>query len=178
MLCYRDSMAGPAGEKTVELFFQEDLPAWRITVPQPGRFSKASYDIQFRLFTLPSGTLIGCWLRLYDVPDQPYFVHRVLDLGDAVVQKYLRRLLDAKRLMLVFQSTGEADEGFSRRIDIAGDDLGNAIRAGLERVRGLGPVVDEAALDDFMSVFNAALRARGDVGRAWAAVQERYPLKF
>ena len=31
------TMADSSGERTVELFFQDEIPAWRITVPQPER---------------------------------------------------------------------------------------------------------------------------------------------
>lgn len=170
-------MADSDSEKTIELFFQDDVPAWRITVPQPTRFKGVRYDIWFQLFTLPNGTLIGCWLRLYDVPDQPYFVHRVLDLGDEVVQQYMDRLRKARKMVLLFESTGELDEGFAQEVEINGPELNKTLREGLERVDALGAVDEEAALDDFMEVFNAALRERGDVGQAWEAVLERFPLK-
>jgi hypothetical protein len=170
-------MPDPGGEKTVELFFQDELPAWRITVPQPRRFKDVRHDIWFQLFTLPNGTLIGCWLRLYDIPDQPYFVHRVLDLGDEVVQQYMERLRKSKRMVLLFESTGERDEGFAQEIDIEGSQIERPLNEGLERVEKLGEVDEEAALDDFMSVFNNALKERGDVGQAWEAVLERFPLQ-
>ena len=170
-------MSDSSGEKTVELFFQDEVPAWRITVPQPQRFRGVKYDIWFQLFTLPSGTLVGCWLRLYDVPDQPYFVHRVLDLGDEVVQQYMERLRKSSKMVLVFESTGEIDEGFAQEVEISGKDLSKTLSEGLERVEALGEVDEEAALDDFMELFNTALKDRGDVGQAWEAVLERYPLK-
>ena len=170
-------MSEPGGEKTVELFFHDEVPAWRITVPQPKRFQGVRHDIWFQLFTLPSGTLIGCWLRLYDIPEQPYFVHRVLDLGDEVVQQYMERLRTARKLVLLFESTGEADEGFAEEVVIGANQLERPLRDGLERVERLGDVDEEAALDDFMDVFNTALRERGDVGQAWEAVLERFPLQ-
>ncbi len=170
-------MSGSGSEKTVELFFQDDVPAWRITVPQPQRFKGVKYDIWFQLFTLPNGTLIGCWLRLYDVPDQPYFVHRVLDLGDEVVQQYMERLRKAQKMTLIFESTGEADEGFAQEVDVNTGDLEKSLDEGLARVEALGEVDEEAALDDFMEVFNSALQSRGDVGQAWEAVLDRFPLK-
>jgi len=83
----------------------------------------------------------------------------------------------AEKITLIFESTGEIDEGFAREIDVPTADLNRALEEGLERVEELGEVDEEAALDDFMEVFNTALAERGDVGKAWEAVLERFPLK-
>lgn len=163
-------MGGP----TIELFYYDEKPAWRILVPHPARFKRVQYRIRFQLFALPQGVLLGWWLRLYDVPDQPYFVHRVVDLGDQVVWDYMRRLAAKQVIVLVFESTG-TEAGFAEELSVEGTGLDAVLRDGEKRLKALGGQDGRAALDAFMGIFNAALPARGDVGAAWKAVEEQYP---
>ncbi|MBI3297935.1 MAG: hypothetical protein HYZ75_07220 [Elusimicrobia bacterium] len=165
-------MGGP----TIELFYYDEKPAWRILVPHPARFKRVQYRIRFQLFVLPQGVLLGWWLRLYDVPDQPYFVHRVVDLGDSVVWDYMRRLSAKKVIVLVFESTG-TEPGFAEELSVEGTDLDTLLREGEKRLQALSGQRQDgrAALDVFMGIFNEALPTRGDVGAAWKAVLEQYP---
>lgn len=163
-------MGGP----TIELFYYDEKPAWRILVPHPARFKRVQYRIRFQLFALPQGILLGWWLRLYDVPDQPYFVHRVVDLGDAVVWDYMRRLAAKKVIVLVFESTG-TEAGFAEELAVEGTDLDLILGDGEKRLQAMGKQDGRAALDAFMAIFNEALPARGEVGLAWKAVHEQYP---
>ncbi|MDE2293041.1 MAG: hypothetical protein KGL53_13240 [Elusimicrobia bacterium] len=159
---------------TIELFYYDDKPAWRVAVPHPARFRSVQYRIRFQLFALPQGVLLGWWLRLYDVPDQPYFVHRVVDLGDAVVWDYMRKLAQKQVIVLVFESTG-SEPGFAEELSVEGTGLEGLLKDGEKRLESLRGQDGRAALDAFMSVFNEALPKRGDVGAAWQAVLERYP---
>lgn len=163
-------MGGP----TIELFYYDEKPAWRISVPHPARFKGVRYRIRFQLFSMPQGVLVGWWLRLYDVPDQPYFVHRVVDLGDSIVWDYMRRLDATQTIVLVFESTG-TEQGFAEELSIDGTGLGELLKDGERRLQAAGRTDGRAALDAFMSIFNDALPKRGDVGAAWDAVFERYP---
>ena len=163
-------MSGP----TIELFYYDDKPAWRICVPHPARFKGVQYRVRFQLFAMPKGVLIGWWLRLYDVPDQPYFVHRVVDLGDSVVWDYMRRLAEKRIIVLVFESTG-TEAGFAEELSVEGTGLESLLKDGEKRLDVLKGQDGRAALDDFMTIFNDQLPKRGDVGAAWKAVLERYP---
>jgi hypothetical protein len=163
-------MAGP----TIELFYYDNKPAWRISVPHPARFRGVQYRIRFQLFALPQGVLLGWWLRLYDVPDQPYFVHRVVDLGDSVVRDYMERLADGKSIVLVFESTG-TEAGFAEALSVEATGVEDLLAEGVRRLGAMGGPDGRAALDAFMDIFNEALPARGDVGAAWKAVIEKYP---
>lgn len=163
-------MAGP----TIELFYYDNKPAWRISVPHPARFRGVQYRIRFQLFALPQGVLLGWWLRLYDVPDQPYFVHRVVDLGDTVVRDYMERLAQGKSIVLVFESTG-TEPGFAESLSVEATGVEDLLSEGVRRLDALNGADGRAALDAFMEIFNEALPARGDVGAAWKAVVEKYP---
>lgn len=163
-------MAGP----TIELFYYDNKPAWRISVPHPARFRGVQYRIRFQLFALPQGVLLGWWLRLYDVPDQPYFVHRVVDLGDSVVRDYMERLAQGKSIVLVFESTG-TEPGFAESLSVEATGVEDLLSEGVRRLDSLNGADGRAALDAFMEIFNEALPARGDVGAAWKAVVEKYP---
>ncbi|HBL19203.1 MAG: hypothetical protein A2X36_10170 [Elusimicrobia bacterium GWA2_69_24] len=160
-------------EGAVELFVVEGKSAWRIRVPQPERFRGVRHDLRFRLFRVRGCALIGCWLRLFDIPDQPYFVHRVLDLSDPAVAGYMDRVLRQEAMVLVFESRGTED-GFSREIPVPEAELGAVLR---EASRGGKPKAGERAsggVEEFMSAFNPALRELKDVGKAWDAVERRF----
>lgn len=163
-------MAGP----TIELFYYDNKPAWRISVPHPARFRGVQYRIRFQLFVLPQGVLLGWWLRLYDVPDQPYFVHRVVDLSDQVVRDYMERLADGKSIVLVFESNG-TEPGFAEGLSVEATGVEDLLSEGVKRLAAMPDQDGRAALDAFMTVFNEALPARGDVGAAWKAVVEKFP---
>lgn len=167
---YTQAMAGP----TIELFYYDDKPAWRISVPHPARFRGVQYRIRFQLFAMPQGVLLGWWLRLYDVPDQPYFVHRVVDLSDSVVRDYMERLARDKTIVLVFESAG-TEPGFAESLSVESTGIEDIVADGKRRLAALREQDGRAALDAFMDIFNEALPARGDVGAAWKAVAEKYP---
>lgn len=165
---------GPMGGPTIELFYYDNKPAWRISVPHPARFRGVKYRIRFQLFALPQGVLLGWWLRLYDVPDQPYFVHRVVDLSDQVVRDYMERLAHGKSIVLVFETNG-SEPGFAEALSVEATGVEDLLADGTRRLGAMRDQDGRAALDAFMSIFNEALPARGDVGAAWEAVFEKYP---
>jgi len=159
------------GDETSELFYVGGKPGWRIRVPQPERFRGVDYDVRFRLFPMKKGVLVGCWLRLFDIPDQPYFVHRVLDLLDPDVMLYMSRVEKAGRMALVYESMG-ASEGFVEAVSVKDTGLADLLAEAGSLIQGREPVGGEV-LDAFMKVFNEALTARKDVGQAWDAVAKR-----
>jgi len=163
-------MGGP----TIELFFYDNKPAWRISVPHPARFRGVQYRIRFQLFVLPQGVLLGWWLRLYDVPDQPYFVHRVVDLSDQVVRDYMERLAEGMSIVLVFETNG-TEPGFAEALSVEATGVEELLVEGVKKLAAMPNQDGRAALDAFMNIFNEALPARGDVGAAWKAVVEQYP---
>lgn len=159
-------------EGTVELFVVGGKSAWRIRVPQPERFRGVRHDLRFRLFRVRGGKLIGCWLRLFDIPDQPYFVHRVLDLADPAVSEYMDRALRQGAMVLVFESRG-TEAGFSREIPVPAAELGAALRGAARAGKPAEEEGGSAGVEEFMAVFNPALRELRDVGKAWDAVERR-----
>ncbi len=84
---YEERYAVSRNRRTVDLHYVDGRPAWRVAVPNPPQFRNVRSEIDFSLFNLKAASLPAYWLRLYDIPHQPYFVHRVLDLGDATVHR-------------------------------------------------------------------------------------------
>ena len=156
---------------TITLHYEDGRPVWKITVVQPSRFREVPYEIIPRLFTLPSGALLGILLNLYDVPDQPYFIHRVMDLSDPEVERYIGACVRDKSLLAVFEAKG-TDKGFTRDLKVDVRAWEACLRQGL-RHNGKVELDGEEALKVFLDVFNQASRERG-VEHAWNEVDRNF----
>ncbi|MBI3547624.1 MAG: hypothetical protein HY078_01090 [Elusimicrobia bacterium] len=173
-----DSMAArPAASRKarqVSLEYQDDLPAWRIRVPNPEHFEGVRYTVECRLFKLPQGAVLASLLRLYDVPTQPYFVHRVLDLSDANVQKYIDLLAETGRCVLIFQSTGQRP-GFDRTIEFEQEpSLSSLLSQGLGHNATRESLDGAAALEVYLSLFDKGVRdTKGDIPKVWHGIESR-----
>jgi hypothetical protein len=155
---------------TLTLQFDEGRPAWKISAVQPSRFRDVNYEVTVRVFRLPQGALLGVLLNLYDVPDQPYFLHRVMDLSDPTVERYVLAAIEHGRLVAVFEPKGE-DEGFRREFSLEPRRWEQCLREGREHNRSV-QVDGGRALERFLEVFNPASREKG-VERAWDDVQQK-----
>jgi hypothetical protein len=91
---------------TLTLHYDGDRPAWRICIEKPLSFAGVPYRIKCRLFRLPQGALFGLLLNLYDIPDQPYYVHRVFDLSDPAVVRYLSACIQGCFIEGIFEPAG------------------------------------------------------------------------
>jgi hypothetical protein len=147
------------------------MPAWRISVVQPSRFSEVRYELSCRLFRLPQGALFGVLLNLYDVPDQPYFLHRVMDLSDPEVVRYLEACVRAGSITALFEPKGE-DRGFQRPLSFQSPAWRRALEGGQRHNKGLR-VNGDQSLALFLEIFNAVSREKG-VEPAWDEVERRY----
>jgi hypothetical protein len=143
-------------------------PAWPVGVVHPSRFRGADYDVQFCLFRLPQGSLIACLLRLYDIPESPYFLHRVFDVSFPPVREYLHALVDAGEWMLVLESKG-SEATVTRRLKVEQEGLakllaqGEAFNSRLPRVEGA------KALEQFLALFEPEAE-KGGCEAGWRAV--------
>jgi hypothetical protein len=156
----------------VRLAVIDGLPAWQVRVVQPDRFREVRCTLDLRLFKMPQGGLFAVLLQLYDVPNQPYFIHRVLDLSDPEVIRHLDLCCKNGRLVIAFDTVGQG-AGYNRPLPLDGGRWQLLLKEGLAynatvEVRG------QAALDAFLQVFMPVSRERG-VRPAWEAVGERYP---
>lgn len=158
------------------LYYIDGVPGWRIRVPQPSRFQGVDISVQLRLFKLPPGCLFAMIFRLYDVPDQPYYVHRVLDVSDLEVEGYLTETLKHLVWIVEIEGTGE-DKGCVRAISFRDTRFTRLIREARVFNGELGPAHDgSAALTAFLDVFEPAAKEAGwEAG--WAAVDEKFGLK-
>lgn len=154
----------------VKLDYYDGAPAWRIVAPNPARFRGVDYELEFKLFKFPRGALLAAWLRLFDVPERPYFLHRVLDLGDSETFGYMQRLRDAGKIVLLFESKGEQGD-FAIELPVSGQALGAALDAGKGHIRSRRDPDGPATLSAFLAIFDPVLRERGDIQRAWVAVE-------
>jgi len=156
---------------TIDLEYKDGLPAWRIRVVQPDRFRGVRYVLQTRLFRLPEGALLAVLLKLYDVPEQPYFVHRVMDLTDPEVVRYVEATWRAGRVLAILDSAGQ-QEGFQRGLELDGDHWRRCFEEGLAhngRIQSNG----EASLDSFLKVFRPTSQEKG-VESAWDEVDKAF----
>ncbi len=153
---------------TVVLETVDECPAWRVMVDYPKDFQEAEYSIDFSLFCMSNGALIACWLRLYDIPIQPYFVHRVLDIFDEVVVEYLTQVDLNERILLILEN--QFGESLTQRIAVA-DQILDLLVSGQRHLQQIGEQELGTALDDFTSVFDKELGESFDVGKAWQHVR-------
>ncbi|MFH2201623.1 MAG: hypothetical protein ABIJ96_00765 [Elusimicrobiota bacterium] len=160
---------------SVEIHYYDDAPAWKILASDPARFKGVNYDLEIKLFRLPEGGLVGVWLRLYDVPDQPFFLHRVLDPSDATIGAYLDALGKTGKLMLIFESPGE-QEGFVVELPVDSRGLREVLAGARSHNEALGETAHgENAVAEFLKIFSPALKEEKSVAAAWERVRQERP---
>ena len=157
------------------LYYYDDVPAWGIRVPQPSRFRDAGITLEFRTFLLPKGGLLACILRLYDIPDQPFYVHRVFDPSDSSVSDYLRRSRDIPLWVLELSGGGE-DPDLLRLVRLKAKDFNRNLTRILRHNKNLGKALSgPRALKEFLKAFDAAAKDGGwEAG--WDAVHVKFKL--
>ncbi|MFH2203681.1 MAG: hypothetical protein ABIJ96_11235 [Elusimicrobiota bacterium] len=157
------------------LYYYDGVPAWTVRVAQPSRFKDVRMTLEFGSFLLPTGGLLACILRLYDIPDQPFYVHRVFDLGDETVAKYLRTSLASRHWIVEVRGGGE-DRDVFRVAQLTPTDFQARCENILEHNRRLGRRIDgDAALRKFLATFEPAAKENGwEAG--WEAVREEHGL--
>lgn len=161
-----------------KVHYIEGKPAWVIRVPQPGRFRDVERSLQFRLFYLPQGALVTCLLKLYDIPDQPYFIHRVFDISHDSVWEFLTQLTRSGTCTLDFESKGN-EEGFIERIPVNTRRLSEMLQHGFAYNTGLSHLNGAEALERFLEVFEPWAQKHGceagweEVERSFKSAQER-----
>lgn len=158
------------------LYYYDGLPAWLVRAPQPSRFKDVRMSLQFADFPLPNGGLLACILRLYDVPDQPFYVHRLFDPGDPGVAEYLDRCEKRRHWIVEIASGGQDPEVF-RVASLDGAGFDERLRAARAHDRRLGSKRDGgAALRSFLAVFDAAAK-EGGWEKGWKAVRKKFKIK-
>jgi len=185
---------------SVILEYEGEQPAWRISMEKPLSFSGVRYELLGRLFRLPQGALFAILLNLYDIPDQPYYVHRVLSLEDRQALNYLNACVRHGSIVATFRpAEGECTRIIVERMLLTID--GELRLPEMERLRGWeqvgfqcplgidaqvwkrsleeglryneGITVDgDRALRDFLDVFNPAFQKIG-ARAAWDEVERR-----
>ena len=96
-----------------KLYLYDGFPAWKIRVPQPSRFREVRHTLEFRPFHLPTAGILACVLRLFDIPEQPFFVHRAFDSADPQVAEYLEQSRTSLLWVVELRGSGE-DQGCVR----------------------------------------------------------------
>jgi hypothetical protein len=156
--------------RTITLDYDDGNPAWRLSTVQPSRFRDVRYSIQTHLFRLPEGALIGILFNLYDIPNQPYFIHRIMDLSDPEVERYVEACIRHKKIVTVFESKGE-EIGFRRDIKIDTDAWRECLLEGRAHNAAINADGDKA-LEIFLEIFHRISRERG-VEPAWEEIERR-----
>ena len=162
--------AAKGAARTITLDYEGDDPAWRLRTVQPSRFRSVRYQVQTRLFLMPEGALIGLLFNLYDIPNQPYFIHRIMDLSDPEVDRYVEACVRCAGIAVIFESKGE-EAGFQRDIQLNAGEW----RACLEEGREHNAAIEtdgNRALEIFLDVFHRISRERG-VEPAWDEIARR-----
>lgn len=151
------------------LYYYDDVPAWAIRVSQPSRFRDAGVTLEFKTFLLPKGGLLACILRLYDIPDQPFYVHRVFDPSDSSVSDYLNRSLETPLWVLELHGGGQ-DPDLTRLVRLKAKAFKRDLAKILRHNKILGKALNgPSALSGFLKTFDAAAKDGGwEAG--WAAV--------
>lgn len=151
------------------LYYYDGLPAWTVRVPQPSRFRAVETTLEFRPFLLPSGGLLACILRLFDVPSQPFYVHRVFDLSEAEVARYLKRSRETPYWVVEIKGGGQ-DADVLRIVALARTGFDEGLKAASAHNKRVGRALDgAAALARFLEHFEPASESGGwEAG--WEAV--------
>ena len=151
------------------LYYYDDVPAWTIRVPHPSRFKKVRTTLEFRRFLLPKGGLLACIFRLYDIPEQPFYVHRVFDISEAEVAKYLKRSAETMVWVVELKGGGE-DQDVIRILSLKDTGFREGYREVQASNKKLGKRLDgSASLQRFLELFEPAAKDSGwEAG--WEAV--------
>jgi hypothetical protein len=149
----------------ITLDYFEGRPAWKMDLEQPEDFRDVELRFRVRLFRLPTGVMLSTWLRLYDLPDRPYSVHRVLDASDGACRRWLDAAARTQVIELMFTR-------FRRTLSVEDMAIGELCELGQIHLSGLKAPDSQAALNQFLDVFNASMKERWDVARAWERVAE------
>lgn len=160
--------------RTISLHYEEGRPAWRLSTVQPSRFKEVRYEVQARLFRLNDAALLGILLNLYDIPDQPYFIHRIMDLSDPEVLRYVEACGRHGKILTVFEPKG-MEEGFAREIALDAEQWHRCLLEG--RAHNAAITTDgDKALEAFLEIFHKVSRERG-VEPAWEEVERRLSVR-
>lgn len=155
------------------LYYYDEVPAWTIRVPQPSRFVKAKMTLEFRCFLLPQGGLLACIYRLYDIPEQPFYVHRVFDASEKEVARYLHASEERLHWLVELKGGGE-DKDVFRIVSLKKTGFEESYRRALDYNKRLGRrLKGAAALRDFLEHFEPAAR-EGGWEAGWGAVGKEF----
>lgn len=118
----------------------------------------------------------GASLELYDIPDQPFYVHRVFDLSEESVARYTDRSLEALYWVIEIRSGGE-DHDVVRIVSLRDGGFSAAVQAIRAYNASLGKKLDGAcALRKFLETFEPRAQQSGwEAG--WDAIRARYKLQ-
>lgn len=155
------------------LYYFDGVPAWTIRVPQPSRFAAVRMTLEFRSFRLPGGALLACIYRLFDIPDQPFYVHRVFDPSEPEVGRYLEASRERNHWFVELKGGGQ-DKDVCRIVSLAGTGFEESHRLALARNGELGGRLRGAkTLSVFLETFEPAAKSGGwEVG--WDAVATQF----
>ncbi|MBI4834289.1 MAG: hypothetical protein HY811_05675 [Planctomycetes bacterium] len=159
---------------TVNLTYKEGVPSWEISPPDPNTFKGVRKSVIFRMFYFPEGALLASFTKLYDMPDQPYLFHRILDISDALCKKYIESLISSGQVLLVFKD--EKQEYFTELVSVPAGEIKRLLSEGESYNKKLGVVSGNAALDKFGTAFGQYFPKLGAEG-SWDAVERHYQAK-
>lgn len=158
-----------------KLYLYDGFPAWKIRVPQPSRFREVRNTLEFRPFYLPTAGILACVLRLFDIPEQPFFVHRAFDSADPQVADYLEQSRQSLLWVVELRGSGE-DQGCVRLLPLKETGFSGGLESVAGHNRSLGGKLDGgAALRAFLEVFEPTSK-EGGWEAGWEAVGERFAL--
>jgi hypothetical protein len=150
---------------TITLDYFEGRAAWKLDLEKPESFRSVELRFRIRLFRPPRGALMSSWLRLYDLPDQPYSVHRVLDLSDGACRRWLEAAAREQVIELMLP-------GYVRTLSIEEFCIAELVELGQIHIAQQTAPDGDKALETFLEIFREAMKERHDVERAWKAVDE------
>jgi hypothetical protein len=156
---------------TVNLTYRENVPSWEISPPEPNSFKGVPKAVIFRMFYFPEGALLAYFAKLYDMPEQPYLFHRILDINDNANKEYLESMIKSGQMILVFKD--QAQEYFTEYVPVAADEIRRMISEGEAYNKRLTLVSGGRALDKFAEAFNEYFPKLGAEG-SWNAVEKYY----
>ena len=89
---------------------EDGIPVWVVRVVNARRFRGVQGVIKARVVKMREGAVLLTNLDLYDIPDQPYFIHRVLDLGEATCAAWARALARERSMIVEVHCKGTGGE--------------------------------------------------------------------
>jgi hypothetical protein len=154
---------------TIDLEYFEGRAAWKLDLEQPESFRSVELRLRVRLFRPRHGAVFASWLRLYDLPDRPYSIHRVLDISDSACQRWLGAAAREGAIELLLP-------GYRRTLSVEEFHIAELVELAQIHIGQQKAPDGDAALQSFLGVFNAAQKERYDVERAWKRVEESLAL--